>query len=534
MGMKNTNISRLLAIIGFFAFGYGAGLIYVHQAFSVAGTVLVCAGLIGLCFYVLQVRRRLTHYKRRLQIKCVLFYTFVIFCSGAVFFLTNYYAFQSNVRWDLTRYKQHTLSSSTVEIIENLDRKINLTALVVGAPPKYLEDLLNEYERLGEGQIKTKIIDPLVDLGYAAQFGNVISGNEKKLIVESFGENPQREDINFTSEPLNQEHVNNGILRTIQAPGNVYFLSGHGEFELDNTDDTGLSYFVQVLATNNVNAHTLILGNDGAIPDDCDLLVIPGPKQHLLESEERIIQDYMLRGGDVWFMVEHSIVTTPDKPLTEEEILLNPSLNSILNRWGLKVYPDVVVDLKSYVGKDVGSPATRNYLTHRAIVSGLDYTFYVRPRSIEQTGHRRESIKLAPLVLTSSAQSSWGESNRTLQVKYEEGFDQKGPVPIAYVGWEPRDESKTSDTRFIVFTDADFITNIYIDQFSNAQMGLNVVNWLMERDYQKFSDIEKIKVEPLELTSTDQRIIIAILVFIPLMILFLGLSVWLQSIATRS
>ena len=54
------------------------------------------------------------------------------------------------------------------------------------------------------------------------------------------------------------------------------------------------------------------------------------------------------------------------------------------------------------------------------------------------------------------------------------------PLPFSYVVIEEKDEElpsdKSSDTRLIVFTDADFLTNVYINQYSNAQMGLNIVN----------------------------------------------------------
>ena len=61
--------------------------------------------------------------------------------------------------------------------------------------------------------------------------------------------------------------------------------------------------------------------------------------------------------------------------------------------------------------------------------------------------------------------------------------------------------NKLSDTRLIVFTDADFLSNVYINQYSNAQMGVNLVNWLAELDYKTFISAKEIKVEGLNLTS---------------------------------
>ena len=92
----------------------------------------------------------------------------------------NYLAYRYELRWDVTRARQHTLSQYTTEILRDLNARVEVTTFHVGMPPKYLEDLFQEYERVAGSKIKTAIFDPLVDIGYAAQFGNVISGQEKE------------------------------------------------------------------------------------------------------------------------------------------------------------------------------------------------------------------------------------------------------------------------------------------------------------------------------------------------------------------
>ena len=261
-----------------------------------------------------------------------------------------------------------------------------------------------------------------------------------------------------------------------------------------------------------------MLGIEDTIPEDCDVLIIAGPQNELTKKEEAMIEEYLRRGGDALFLIEHVIVSTPDKPLRDEEKHKNPSLNSILNQWGVNIQDDIVVDLSSHAGADVGSPATRNYMRHKAITKGLDYTFYVRPRSITVLREHRSSIKLAPIVLTATKENSWAETNRNLEIHFDETVDTAGPVPISFVIWEEKEEGDHSDTRIIVFTDADFLTNIYINQYSNAEMGLNIVNWLAELDYKAFLDQKEIKVQRLDLTSKERRKIAAILFLMPVLI----------------
>jgi len=248
----------------------------------------------------------------------------------------------------------------------------------------------------------------------------------------------------------------------------------------------------------------------------------------LTQKEEEIIQAYLKDGGDALFLIEHVIVTTQDNPLTEEQKKKNPSLNNILNDWGIHIADDIVIDLSSHASGDVGSPATRNYMAHKSIVHNLDYTFFVRPRSISMIKGRRPSVRVAPVILTASDENSWGETDRTLQVKFDEGLDRAGPIPIAFVMWEPKEEGEASDTRIIVITDADFLTNVFINQYSNARLGLNAINWLSETDYQVLVDKKDIDIERLDLTSKQKRMIGVMLFLMPVFIAVAGIMVWIK------
>ncbi len=48
--------------------------------------------------------------------------------------------------------------------------------------------------------------------------------------------------------------------------------------------------------------------------------------------------------------------------------------------------------------------------------------------------------------------------------------------------------------------------NVFIGQYNNAEMDLNVINWLSELDYQVFLNQKEIRVERFDLTSKEKRI----------------------------
>jgi ABC-type uncharacterized transport system involved in gliding motility auxiliary subunit len=521
----------------------GISLFYIEQQFNYLASTLVAFGGI-VCSVLLSLiitdgfgqetptgRVTLFSFKRWKKLALV----FCIVTGSMVFIgVSHYWASHSNVRWDVTQDKQHTLSNHTIEYVSTLTNKLQLTAFHVGMPPKYLLDLFNEYERVSAGVINTEIIDPIEQIAYAAKFGNAINGDERKVIVQS-GDN--RKDVDFSLSALSEDKLTNAIASVSRAPRTVYFLTGHGEYSSKNQEYAGLSKFKQLLADNNITSKTLMLGISQSIPEDCDVLIIAGPKNALTSNEETLISDYLTKGGDALFLIEHSLVTTPDKPLNREELQKNPSLNAILNQWGLDVQSDIVVDLTNHIGDDVGSPATKNYGRHKGLTEGLDYTFYVRPRSIRVLPQRRASIKHAVIVSTASTGNSWAETNRTLDIQFDPSTDTMGPVPFSYVVIEEKNaapqSNKLSDTRLIVFTDADFLSNAYVNQYSNAQMGLNAVNWLAELDYKTFISAKEIKVERLNLTSKQTRQVIVVLFLLPFLLVIVGLVVWLRTKVNR-
>ena len=506
-----------------------AAYFYVEQSGAVLAIIFL---VIGFCFLLFGLFGAFKLNHKTARVSDLAFdwskagaFIVVVLCSVFFLFGVHYFAQKISHRWDVTKYDQHTLNQTTIDFVKGIEAPVELTAFYVGLPPKYLQDLLNQYAHISDHKISVNVVDPINDIAQAAKYGNVISGEERKLIVVS---GDARRDVDFSNKSLTEEQITNALVRIIRKPRQAYFLTGHGELSESDTSNLGLSQFAELLNANNIHTKNLMLGTLGKIPDDCDVLIVAGPRSHLTDAEEALIQDYLLRGGDALFLVEAITLTSPGSELAADQIDKNPSLNAILNQWGVDVGDDVVVDVSSHIGGDQGSPATKNYGKHEAITTGLDYTFYIRPRSIAVLKNRRNTLKLAPIARTASKEKSWAETDRALNVRFDQGVDVAGPVALSYIIWEGKEIAEESDTRIIVFTDADFLSNAYLNQYSNSAMGINVVNWLVESDYVVFNDQKEIKVERLDLTSKQKRMIAVLLVLMPLLIALVGIFVWVR------
>jgi len=263
---------QILFGLGAFSLLYGLGRSYIENCFSNLTILISLFGLVCLVVCFAKLKKHMpkpakSFPGRKYDLKTIIVGLALIFVVGI-----NCLSYRYNLRLDATKFKQHTLTEETISLIKELRAEVKIVVFYVGMPPKYLEDLLKGYERQSQGMIKGEIIDPIVQIGYAAQFGNVISGKEKKAIVSS---GKERQDIDFTEALLSEEQLTNAIILVTREKRKVYFITGHGEYDITDGADKGLSTLVKLLEANNVETKKLMLGIKGKIPDDCDVLILP-------------------------------------------------------------------------------------------------------------------------------------------------------------------------------------------------------------------------------------------------------------------
>ena len=70
------------------------------------------------------------------------------------------------------------------------------------------------------------------------------------------------------------------------------------------------------------------------IPEDCDILVIPGPTKKFLEREKELLGKYLEEGG---------------KCLLALDPLSSAGLENLLKKWNLEVENDIVIDPASRI-----------------------------------------------------------------------------------------------------------------------------------------------------------------------------------------
>jgi ABC-type uncharacterized transport system involved in gliding motility auxiliary subunit len=170
-----------------------------------------------------------------------------------------------------------------------------------------------------------------------------------------------------------------------------------------------------------------------------------------------------------------------------------------LRSWGVDVGDDIIVDRKLALFGRATTPFAERYDTSHAITKDMrETTLFHVARSIRPG----EDSELSEIVFT--GEGSWAE--RDLERFFQEGTaelnddDLEGPVSIAVAG-RPRLEASDAETeveesqeeeaeaRLVVFGDADFAANEMVEAYSNRDLFVNSVNWLM-------GDVEAISIRP--------------------------------------
>ena len=426
------------------------------------------------------------------------------------------------LRWDLTEGQRHSLAPQTIKVLENLSKDINVTGFFTTEGPQYEQAraLYSLYARVSP-KFKFELVDPVRQPGVARAAGI----KQPNVTMVAAGDNSEK------IGELNEERLTNAILRlTRTSKKTVYFVTGHGERDIQDTSEVGFSDVKQELIDQNYDVKPLLLMEQPDIPKDATLLVLAGPQKDYLPAELEAIGRYLHNGGRVLIMIDPEAA---------------PDLAKFLLDYNVKVGNDVIVDKMSRLfGADYLMPLAAQYANHPVTKDFTVASFFPVARSVTVAGEKKDGISATPLVYTSD--QAFAETDFEMlkkgQAGYQEGIDLPGPISIAVAGTvdQKKDETKAEASpespgdkpkekakgEFIVFGDSDFASNKFKDLQGNGDLFMSSVNWLAEE-----SDLIAIRpkareFKPLMLDQTQMTIIFWVpVVIMPLGILIIGIIV---------
>ncbi len=212
-------------------------------------------------------------------------YTLIFFF---IIILVNFLSTRHYLRWDLTEAKVFSLSTQSIKVVRGLNKDLEIYAFFKQGKNRAAADLLQSY-LYQSSRVKFWIVDPDQHPDLVKRF-KIQQANTLHL---RYGD-----DSTTVSEPT-EKAVTNAIIKLSRiAKKKVYFLTGHGEPNISDSDtEQGYALVKEALENENYQVSELLLSSRKDVPKDTSLLVIAGPQKPLLENEVDTIENYANQGG---------------------------------------------------------------------------------------------------------------------------------------------------------------------------------------------------------------------------------------------
>ena len=414
--------------------------------------------------------------------------------------------------YDFTEDKSNTLAPETLQILAELQEPVVATAFYSSnSDPSGADDLLKKFKNNSDGNFTFSFVNPDLDPVAAREAGVTGDG---KILLQS-GEN--KEIADFVSET----ELAQALLRLI-SPGSrtVYFLQGHGEISLEPGNELAYSVVQSTLEAKNYTVNTLNLLNTREIPEDALAIIVAGPQKPVSQEEVTLLKDYVDNGGSL-------VVLEDPRYFTQFGDAADPMADYLSKEWGIVYNDDVVIDTVNQQNPFAAISSLYNP-SHPITQNLTENLFVIMPqaRSLTISGEK-ENITQPWLI--STTESSWGETaelSDTEAPAFDAETDVQGPLYLAIAG-----ENAVTTGRVVVFGNSLFAIDGNFDVYGNGNFFINSVDWAAEQEdllnLTTRPRTERIFMPPVE-TWRFLLLVLVIVIVIPGMVVFFGISTWLS------
>ncbi len=500
---KLNYVAIVLIVIGF-------ALVQSFGWTNLPGAAALLLGLAALAAYVIVHRDQLKSKNSRFNFIFASNLVVIILLVAAIVAAVNYLGTKVHRRFDFSAGRIHSLSEQSIQVVKNLRQPLRITAFTVegSAAAAQFKELIALY-RYHSDRIEAETIDPYKNPALVQKF----DVKYMNTVVFDFGKK------NTRIEQISEEAVTNAIIKlTREREKALYFTQGHGEAELERSDEFGLSEAKSALEKLSFKVKPLSLYQEKGVPADAALLVVVGPQQPFFEGELKAIEEWLFqKKGRLLLLLG---------PTQGEEF------NRLLNRAGVQLDKTVVVQPKDEL--TMALTGVDHFTVYTVKGGAHDITKNFSVAAIFPFARSLSRVSPAPKeaaidAIFTSGGNAWAATNydemmakRQLERKPD---DRVGPVDLM-VAVRLGDGAG----RLVVAGNDRFPGNSYL----NAQGGANgllfnnAVSWLTEEADliaipPKAPDSQQLVLSP----GSAKLVFFWCLVILPLLTLLAGIAVWL-------
>ena len=430
----------------------------------------------------------------------------IVALAGLLAWLSTRYT----AEYDWTRNGRHSLSEASKQVLSRMKGPIKITAY--SREDAGLRDVVRKfihpYQKI-KPDIELQFVNPDLAPDEIRSLG-LTSYNE--LVIRYQGRSQH-------VQPGDEEEFTNALQRLARGAEHwLAFLEGHGERNPLGEANFDLKLWVQQLENRGFKAQPVNLANIQAIPENTRVLVLAGPQVDLLPGEIKLVLDFVDRGGNLLWLADPGALHGLEG--LAEKLQVKLGAGTVLDSAGRLIGlddPTIVIETASL------------YPPHPA-TAGFTYTTLF-PKAAAVTTGDTSPWRMQPLLATGD--HTWLETGKLEgEVSFDEGQDVKGPLNIGLTlerELEQAAGAKQSPRtqRIMVIGDGDFLSNAYIGNSGNQELGIRMINWLSNDDDFIAIPARTAPYTQLELSPIAAAIIgLGFLIVLPLLLFGTGAFIW--------
>lgn len=463
--------------------------------------------------------------------------------------------------FDMTPSGKYTLSDKTVKLLDDTsDKQIDVFFL---GKLKDLQDnryafSLSLYHTLMELDERSNItlkcfepdddpvlckeLDPSGVLGTDAGDTYIRCGNiVKKIALQKIFQTDSNGFTSYAGEELIAGAIQICTSGTLPT---VYFLTGHGEYTIDDRYST----YADSIKANNYDVQSLDLSETKAIPANAKIIYLAGPQSDLTDEETDLLSAYLDNGGSVSFLlapcetegrfsnIEYLLekfgISMDYNIVTESK-----SIYQLENREGEQneyyfyvEYPEIANSDENVTTVDLTSELN-TLISKGEYVNGISNTrsFALLPEtSITNAANLERNAVIVNVADESSSYSTVSHAMGGDDITAANAENNLNGIGLAF-GYYSLD--KVSGGKMLVTGSTDIIDN---DMISSSVSGSETLllfsnTWLYDTDVQMGIGNKETAYDTISFTdSKHAESILGLIIIVPIVVALVGVIVWLR------
>lgn len=418
---------------------------------------------------------------RKLRFQLLVQNSFFVVLFLALIVLLGFLASQYRFSKDITQANRNILTQGSVNVLKQMKEPVNITVFATKDDAsggdnfrKGMIDFIARYQR-EKKNMNLKFINPSEEPKLAQDSGIKTDG---EVIVEYL---KRTEHI---TPPIAEQEMTNLLVRLSRTNQQaVMYLDGHGERNLIGIKNHDIGEFGKQLQAKGFKFANPDLTIAQQVPSNGAMLVIASPQVDVSVVEAKKIKAYLESGGNLLWLLDDDNLR---------------GLKEVADYLGVQVSPGIAMDMGStQYGADARVAFASLYGEHPITTNFMLRTLFPEAHQITAKGTDENGWKVSNLVEV--APNGWLASEKLAKDAapvFNEKKDTRGPVNIG-VALERTFGKKGQ--RVVVMGNGNFLSNTFITNGGNLDLGLNMVNWLA-------GDDKLITIQPMPLKDINMNI----------------------------